>query len=212
MDTKQVQLQYSFCLKDYVGDSAGLTSPEILGLSDRLKAALRSLDARRKQGHLGFADLPNAEGDVKDIQKLAARMKGKIDDLVIIGIGGSALGNIAVQMALNPLYWNQMSAKERKGWPRLYVMDNVDPEPLSALMKVINPKKTFVNMISKSGTTTECWANWSILRTFLEKKLPKGKLNQHLAITTDPLKGPMREWATREKITSFVVPENVGGR
>ena len=85
----------------------------------------------------------------------ARKQRATFDTLVVLGIGGSALGNIAVQQALRPLTWNLMDKEARKGWMRLFVLDNVDPRWAQDLLGILDLKKTLFNVISKSGTTAE---------------------------------------------------------
>ena len=161
---------------------------------------------------MGFMDLPYQSAVAKDIGKFALKQKGLFDDFVVIGIGGSALGNIALQTALNNPFWNILSSKKRKNWPRLFVPDNVEPELIKSLSEIINFNKTVFNIISKSGTTAECLANFFYLKNMLIKKVGIKNWQKHIIITTDEKKGYLRELADKEGIVSFVVPANVGGR
>lgn len=89
-----------------------------------------------------------------DILKTAEKVRSECDDFVVLGIGGSALGPIAVQQALNHLHYNDLP-RERRGGPRLFVEDNVDPERMAALLDIIDLDKTMFNVITKSGSTSE---------------------------------------------------------
>src|SRR5205085_11928050 len=119
---------------------------------------------------------------------------------------------ICIQQALWPVYWNLDDRKARKGRLRLFVFDNVDPRWAADLARVINPKKTLFNVISKSGTTAESLAAYFIFRKAVEAKVGPKNAAGHFVITTDAQKGYLRELATREKMMSFAVPGNVGGR
>ena len=142
--------------------------------------------------------------------KPLARVAQKYDNLVVLGIGGSALGNIALQAALNPATHNLQSSKDRNG-PRVFVVDNVDPVYLDSILKVCDPKKTLFNVVSKSGETAETAAQFMIIRQRLQDALGK-KWASHVVAITDPEKGTMRTICDAEGITTLPVPEGVGGR
>src|SRR5262249_41425657 len=195
-----------------IGIEHGLTEPELFGLEPRLKEAHDAVVRQANSGKLGYFDLPNNTDEAKKIMSWARRMRSSFDTLVVLGIGGSALGNIALQTALRPLYWNLSNPKARQGWLRLFVFDNVNPRWAADLAAVLDPKKTLFNVISKSGTTAESLAAYFIFRKAVEEKVGVKRASQHFVMTTDAKKGYLRELATREKMASFVVPDNVGGR
>lgn len=142
--------------------------------------------------------------------KPLAKDAQKFDNLVVLGIGGSALGNIALQSALNPATHNLQSSKDRSG-PRVFVVDNVDPVFLDSILKVCDPKKTLFNVVSKSGETAETAAQFMIVRQRLQDALGK-KWASHVVAITDPEQGTMRTICDEEGITTLPVPEGVGGR
>jgi len=207
-----LSLNFTNCLADSLGIEHGLTEPELFGMETRLKDAHESVMRQANAGKLGYFDLPNHTEEAKKIMAWAKKAKGSFDTLVVLGIGGSALGNIAVQNALRSPYWNMHDNKVRKGWLRLFVFDNVDPRWAADLASVLDLKKTAFNIISKSGTTAESLAAYFIFRKAVEEKVGTKKAASHFIITTDAKKGYLRELADREKMVSFVVPDNVGGR
>ncbi|GAF90481.1 unnamed protein product, partial [marine sediment metagenome] len=135
----------------------------------------------------------------------------RFENFVVLGIGGSALGNIALQAALNHPYYNLLDKKTRGGMPRIFVMDNVDPEYFGGLLDIIDPKKTLFNLISKSGGTAEPMSQFMVVREILRKKLG-AKAKDHIIATTDKESGILREIVEKEDYESFVIPGNVGGR
>jgi len=207
-----LSVNYANCLLDSIGIDHGLAEHELLGLETKLKDAHQSVLQQANSGRLGFVDLPNNTDEAKKIMSWARKAWGSFDTLVVLGIGGSALGNIAVQQALRPAYWNLGDKKVRKGWLRLFVYDNVDPRWAADLAGAIDLRKTLFNVISKSGTTAESLAAYFIFRKAVEAKVGAKKAANHFVITTDAQKGYLRELATREKMTSYSVPGNVGGR
>ena len=131
---------------------------------------------------------------------------------MVLGIGGSALGARALQTALNHPHHNLLSRTMRKGFPRLFVCDNIDPDGFKALLDLIDIRKTLFNVISKSGGTAETMSQFLIVRELLKKRLGNRKEADHLVITTDPAKGILRQIAQEEQIASFSIPPLLGGR
>lgn len=135
---------------------------------------------------------------------------GDFDNFIVVGIGGSALGNQALHSSLKPLNWNHLDSQERSGKSKVFVLDNIDPDMVTSLLDELDMKKSVFNIISKSGTTAECMANYLVIRGLLVKLglTP----SEHFIFTTDEKKGVLREIAQREKIKTLPIPEDVGGR
>jgi glucose-6-phosphate isomerase len=207
-----LSLHYANCLSDTIGNDHGLAEHELLGLQNRLNDAHHNVRQLGTSGKIGFMDLPHQTEEAKRILAYAKKVRGQFDTLVVLGIGGSALGNTAVQQALKSPYWNLIDKKERKGSLRLFVLDNVDPRWTADLLSAVDPKKTLFNVISKSGTTAECLANYFVVREALNKKMGPKKAPKHFVFTTDASRGYLRELAQKESITTFTIPTNVGGR
>ncbi len=215
-----IQLDYSNCLKEKVGKE-GIELEELKKLQERFIRAKKNLLIKKE--YLAFTQLPDNLTQAREIKKFAEKVRNthRFDNFVVIGIGGSALGNRALQDSLNHPYWNflsqekrrgnHLSGNRRKGWLRLFVLDNIDPQEFSGLVETIDLKKTIFNVISKSGETTECLANFTLFKDLLKKKV-KDKWREQIIITTDEKKGYLRKVANEEKIVSYPVPENLGGR
>ena len=210
MKKEGIKYDYTFTLAENIGKKYGLTYEEIDGLLDTTRNYHSNLNEDRKTGKVGFYDLPDDKKNAKTVQEFADKNRDKFDNFVVLGIGGSALGNIALQNSLNHLFYNYLPKKERKG-PKIFVLDNVDPEYVSNFMDVISPGKTLFNVISKSGSTAETAAQFLIFVNLLRSKMDK-KFNKNLVLTTDAENGDLRKIADDYKINSFVIPENVGGR
>ena len=211
---KELQLtsiSISNCLKSLV-PSSGITNDDIRRGAVPLKAAALSLDEQRRSGKLGFFDLPDQTRQAKKLQALAKSWRGRYDNFVVVGIGGSALGNIALQTALRHPNWNLLSSEQRKGWLKVFVPDNVDPTLVAGLLDTLDVRKTVFNVVSKSGTTAECLANYFIFKSALEKKVGKARAAKQIVFTTDPDKGYLREAGRKEGILTLDIPPNVGGR
>ncbi|MEX0912041.1 MAG: glucose-6-phosphate isomerase, partial [Gemmatimonadota bacterium] len=169
------------------------------------------MERRRAQGELGFFDLPYADDGVTAIEQIADGPGQRFKNLVVLGIGGSALGTVALRTALCDGAWNELDDEAREFYPRLYVVDNPDPATFTALLDRIEMGETLFNVVSKSGGTAETMSQFLIIREKLEAELGEG-YRRHLLFTTDPEKGVLRKLAREEDIPALAVPPNVGGR
>ncbi|HOC92371.1 MAG TPA: glucose-6-phosphate isomerase [bacterium] len=205
-----IKLDYTNMMSDAVGAKDGLTANQLKSGEKQAAGAFASVSAQRKAGKLPFMDLPYTMS-AGPIEKYAAGARRKFENLVVLGIGGSALGMTALQTALNPAHYNLLDASKRRA-PRLFVEDNVDPERIAAMLDLLDPKKTLFNVITKSGGTAETMSALMIARDMIVKKLGKSALKEHLVATTDIKQGNLRAIVDREGLSSFVVPDGVGGR
>jgi glucose-6-phosphate isomerase len=151
----------------------------------------------------GYAALPDRQ--VSDLLRWAEPLKGTCDDLLLLGIGGSGLGARMLDCAF------VAPAPRRPGHPRLTVVDNVDPRRLRYLLGELDPRRTLVNVITKSGSTAETMASFAVVRGWMQRALGEGYAERVVAVT-DPDLGDLRALATAEGFTTFDVPPDVGGR
>src|SRR5256714_4744598 len=177
---------------------------------ERFAAAKTGFEKLRSSGAVGFVDLGADQHLVKQVEDFASKVKGKFDDVVILGIGGSALGPIALRTALRPSGWNMLDQKGRDGFPRLHVLDNVDPETIAALLGRLRLARTLFVVTSKSGGTAETMAQFLIVHDrIVAAKLDVGK---HVVFVTDPKQGALRPLAERLNVPGLDIPPNIGGR
>jgi glucose-6-phosphate isomerase len=189
----------------------GLTEAQWRDAAPVFASAHQAVADKHAAGTLGFLDLPDDDALARQSIDFAARTKGTVDDVVVLGIGGSALGPIALRTALVAPGWNLLPSAERGGWPRLHVLDNVDPTTMHALLGRLELARTLFIVTSKSGGTAETMAQYLIVRERLDAALgERGK--ERLVFVTDPKKGSLRPIATRERIPALDIPANVGGR
>ncbi len=213
MPTAALQLDYAHTLEAAVGPAHGLSPAELKRSEDEVKDIVRRIEAERTDGQHRYRELPHDAAMLKQVQAAVKRYRGKFDNLVVLGIGGSALGNIALQTALNPAYYNLLDGKARRG-PRLFVLDNVDPTQIGNLLEYLGPslKKTLFNVISKSGETAETASQFLIARDLVARKLGTKGLKSNILVTTDPKGGTMRGIVDQEGYDALIVPPGVGGR
>ncbi len=145
------------------------------------------------------------------VKEFASLVKGKFENILVLGIGGSALGGIAVTEALLKPYWNFLEKEQRDNLPRIFFLDNIDPDSMNALFQMLDWEKTLVNVITKSGDTTEIMSQFMIVKDILEKELGTNYRNNIVA-TTDKKMGILRQIAEQEGYKTFFVPDDVGGR
>ena len=162
----------------------------------------------------GWVDLPEAydREEFARIQKAAAKIQGDSDVLVVAGIGGSYLGARAAIEFLRHGFYNQLPKGERKTPEIYFVGNNMSGQYMNALIDVIGERDFSVNVISKSGTTTETAISFRVFKTLLEKKYGKAGAAARIYATTDKQRGALKQLADREGYECFVIPDDVGGR
>ncbi len=190
-----IRIDFSNLMQDSIGKN-GLTKQDfknidIAGIIETIRA--------RKYPELQFLDLPVQ--DTQDVKHMG-RYARQFEDLLILGIGGSALGPKTILDSLKPFH-------NYTGKPRVFIYDNVDPMTLSNILKIISPN-TLINVITKSGSTAETIASFMIMwQRLTEQSL---KPVEHIIITTDPQKGSLRQIANEYSIRSLPIAPGVGGR
>ena len=211
MCKKPIELNVNHMMADTLGFQYGISRGQVEEYAPFAAAANQAVQAARGTGWLGWTELPyNQEEIVAHIEKTAARVREQFDAFVVLGIGGSALGPIAVQQALNHLHYNELPAQKRGG-PRLYVEDNIDPERMQALLDVIDVKTTCFNVITKSGATAETMSQYLTISELLKKEVGD-KWADHIIATTDCEKGNLIKLAKEHGFDLFFIPGSVGGR
>ena len=206
----RIRLDANRMMADMLGDK-GISRAELADMAAKAKDAYAQVEANRGKGMQGWMDLPYHQGDVVErIEATAKRVAQEFEAFVVLGIGGSALGPLAVQQALNHLRYNELPAGKRPG-PRLYVEDNIDPERMASLLDVIDLKKTCFNVITKSGGTAETMSQYLIILDALKKAVGED-YKRHIIVTTSEKKGFLIKIAQREGYETFYIPDGVGGR
>jgi glucose-6-phosphate isomerase len=192
-------------------DGRGVDPEALDRLGERFRAAHADTRDRRDAGELGFYALAHGGETVRRIEEFAEGGGQVFSNLVVLGIGGSALGTTALRTALLDPWWNEMDDEARDYFPRLYVLDNVDPATFGPFLDRIDLRRTLFNVVSKSGGTAETMSQYLVVRDRLEAELGDG-WRRHLLFTTDPENGVLRALADAEGIAALPVPANVGGR
>lgn len=158
---------------------------------------------RRRGKDIGFFDVAGAPSLAKNLKSEVTRLRSLADDIIVLGIGGSSLGGQALCTALS----TPVDAPTR-----VHFVDNIDPETLSRLLERLQPERTTVLVITKSGGTVETLAQLLIVRRWLRVAVGQGESRVRMTFVTDPTQGLLRELANKEGIRTFEIPSNVGGR
>jgi glucose-6-phosphate isomerase len=199
-DAMTVRLDLNGLLAGTVGGQ-GVAPEELEALAPELDQARRALAERRAQGGLAFADLPYRRADLQAIVRAGAATRDRFDTLVVLGIGGSALGAHALAEALG----------SRDGL-RVVVSDSIDPDALRTLLASLDLQRTLFNVVSKSGDTAETMARFLIVRDRLMREFGAVDYKDHIIVTTEAQRGSLRQIVNDEGFQALAVPPDVDGR
>ena len=197
-------------------ENSGINLKEIMKYKEEVEQIHEELHSKANDENefLGWLNLPSSydKKEFEKIQKCANKIKKDSEILVVIGIGGSYLGARAVIESLTHTFYNMLNKEQRKFPQILYVGNNISGTYLEDLIDLIGDRDLSVNVISKSGTTTEPAIAFRVFREFLENKYGVKEARKRIYVTTDKEKGALRKLAKQEGYETFVIPDNVGGR
>ena len=197
-------------------ENTGISEKEMLEYKKKVELIHKNLHKRTEdeKDFVGWLELPTNydKKEFSRIKKAAKKIKKESDILVVIGIGGSYLGARAVIESLTNTFYNMLSNKERKFPQILYAGNNLSPNYINDLIDYIGEKDFSVNVISKSGTTTEPGIAFRLFREILENKYGIEEARSRIYVTTDKERGALKTLADNEGYEKFVIPDNVGGR
>ncbi len=201
---------------DYTFVSDVISEQEIKEMQSTVDACHKNLINGTGKGndYVGWVDFSKnlAKEEIEDIKATAKKLSDSSDAFLSLGIGGSYLGAKAVIDALSHTFSNEL-AKDKKGSPNVYFAgQNLSSNYVCDLFDVIQDKKLSVNVISKSGTTTETALVFRIIKNYMEKTYGKDVTKDLIVATTDKSKGALKQLSDKEGYKTFVVPDDVGGR
>lgn len=196
--------------------NSGITDKEIMKYKEKVTKIHNEFNenANDENAFLGWLHLPTNydKKEFERIKKAAKRINKTSEIFVVIGIGGSYLGARAVIQSLTNTFYNVLDKKKRKAPQILYAGNNMSSDYLQDLIDYIGDKEISINVISKSGTTTEPAIAFRIFREILETKYGIEEARKRIYVTTDKQKGALRKLAEEEGYETFVIPDNIGGR
>ncbi len=195
-----IELNFSNMMEEVIG-TGGLSKKILEDFKKKVEEAHKQIQDRLWP-ELAFMDLPFQ--DISEIKKIARAVRKNSKNLIILGIGGSALGSRALLEALSPFHNLKKKIK-------VFIYDNVDPRTLNQIFSLVDLKRTSINVISKSGSTAETAASFMILWDEI-KKLSGDDISKRFIATTDPEKGNLRKIAHKEGLRSFSLSQGVVGR
>jgi glucose-6-phosphate isomerase len=204
-----IQFDEKNLLAEVAGKANGISRAEAERSYPRALKALKAVQKQSEQGVFGFPHLPFRTQVVKSIAQYAGEVRGSYDTVCVIGIGGSALGAWALDCGIRGPHPVQGAFTAEH--PRLVILDNVDPSFTDAALRSMDPHKTLVLVIAKSGGTAETVSSFLIVRDWLEQAMGAETKSRVAAVTTDG-KGDLFELARAEGYRIFGIPEDVGGR
>lgn len=213
MAKSQIKIDYKNVMSDVIGGKHGISLSQFRTLDKKIKPLISQINKERKAGKTPFRDLPYNKRISRRVNALVKVLRDECDDLVVLGIGGSALGNIALDTALRSYLPNPDDKQSKK--PHLFVFDNVDPAQFGSFLQYMTRKKlrrTVFNVISKSGRTSETAAQFMIIRDMLIRTLGVRRYQKQVVATTDAKAGTLRTIADTDGLQTLEVPDGVGGR
>jgi glucose-6-phosphate isomerase len=200
--------EVTFDYQNLMEVEGGLQNGELDELEPRLREAVGELLGDPP----GFMRLPKTGEYAEASARVAEEIRASgATDFIHAGIGGSALGPMALHKALNHPYYDALPGGARRG-PRLHFAENTDPAALQAILDVADPDSTWINVVTKSGSTAETMANFLVIRGVLIDALGDFGFQERTIATTDPEEGFLKQIADREDLEVLPIPPDVGGR
>lgn len=201
---------------DYSKASSFIEKKEIRGFQEKVTQCHNMLHNGTGLGsdYLGWIELPNNYDKVEfnKLKSAAENIRKQSDVFIVVGIGGSYLGAKAAIEMLNHTFYNELPKDKRNG-PKIYFAgQNISSTYLKNLLDTIEGQDISINIISKSGTTTEPAIAFRVLREYMESKYGRLEASKRIYVTTDKDKGALKELANQEGYRSFIVPDDIGGR
>lgn len=209
-----LKFDYRNIKAEIIGEDNGLyIEREFENYKDKIAQIITELYEQKDVRNAGkkWMNLGYDEDTLWYINEFAADVKDKYENMVVLGIGGSSLGSKAITQALLNPYWNALSQEQRQGYPRIFFIDNIDPDTVNGLLNILDLKKTLINVITKSGSTAEIMAVYMLIKDKMKKECDDN-YRESIVVTTDRNVGVLRQLASQEGYKAFEVPDDVGGR
>ncbi|MBA2289158.1 MAG: glucose-6-phosphate isomerase [Chloroflexia bacterium] len=204
-------IDYRNTMNSVVSEEHGISDTDLDDIGDKVRQHHDRLQSEHTAGEQKWMDLPDDTALADEIVAFVDEVREQYQDFILIGIGGSSLGAIATIQALAHPYRNLLPDGKRGG-PRIFILDNPDPEKVAATLETVDLSKTLVNVVTKSGQTAETMANFLVVRDALIEAVGEEQAKKQFVATTDPESGLLRQLADQEGYRTFPVPPGVDGR
>lgn len=209
-----IELNYRNIKTEIIGEEHGLDiEKEFCEYKETIRKIIAELNSNKdKPGQkLQWMNLGYNEETIWYVKEFAAMVEDRFENVLILGMGGSALGGKAVCEALLPPYWNFLTKEQRNKYPRIFFLDNIDPDQMNAMLNILDLKKTLVNVITKSGSTAEVMAQYMVIKDRMQQELGDD-YRKNIIATTDKNIGILKQLSNQEGYKIFYIPDDVGGR
>ncbi|SFM65957.1 glucose-6-phosphate isomerase [Thermodesulforhabdus norvegica] len=202
-----IGFDWAYCRALAVGVQDGIADEDVERWLPEARKVHERILKERESGLLAFWDIIEDEKVEERVLEIAEHFKGRlVDNIVVLGIGGSALGAQALFDALVSPFYNLTTR------PRFFVLDNIDPLTFSQFLDMVDLGRTVFVVISKSGTTAETLSQFLIVKERVVSLLGREALKKHFVVVTDPDKGVLRSWVRESGVLSCDIPPGLGGR
>jgi len=206
-----ITLDITHLFSEIVGEENGITPKDLEAIRKELLTAYSEFSTARKSGKYPYLEVPYDDDLISGVMDAASEFQGQFENLIILGIGGSTLGFSACFKALCHPYYDLLTSDQRNSYPRVFVMDNVDPRTFEGLLDVVDIEDSLIVAISKSGSTAETAAGLLFVMGILRDRVAE-QWTEHLVVITDPKAGEFRRLALERQIPILPIPSGVGGR
>jgi glucose-6-phosphate isomerase len=208
----KISFDYNNAMSCMVGDKHGIQEKELKELDKHAAEAHQEIQRQRTEKLTGIFDLPYDTLLVQAIMAIANEIRRSFENFVVIGTGGAHLGPRCLCQALTTSHHNFLSGAARKHIPRIFFLNNPDPDEVKGLLDSLDLRSTAFNIISKSGDTMDTMSIFMHVYNVVQRRFSKGALSKHFIITTGSEKGLIREVAVADKLKTLSIPENVNER
>lgn len=212
MSEARVKVDLNYCLDTAAGSEKGLSVKDLEAFGHRLESVHKELEEERKLGQHAFRDLPSDDVTRDEVNEYAAWARERFSDVLVIGVGGSGNGPEAVVQALSHPYQNLLTPEQRGPIPRVFFLHSTDPIQVRATLDIVDLSRTLVVLITKSGNSTETWANFAAVYEPLKAAVPAEDLKDHVAVVCDTEQGELARLASEMNFRAFSIPKGVASR
>ncbi|MGD9712909.1 MAG: glucose-6-phosphate isomerase [Thermomicrobiales bacterium] len=207
----RIAIDYANVMNSVVGTENGLSDVDLDSVAGQVTTHIDRIWSEYENGQQRWMSLPDDHQLIEDLTQFSRSEGRQYRDFLLVGIGGSSLGAIATIQALAHPFRN-LQPDDRRAGPRLFVLDNPDPEKVAATLETVDLENTLVNVVTKSGQTAETMANFLVVKDALEQVVGPDQARKQIVATTDPADGLLRQLANQEGYRTFPVPPGVDGR